>query len=132
MTRKTLRVAKRDAGLEMLDDLDNTPWIPLDPETDRGEHGLTPLVPSPARPHGTPQEQTLTIAIVGSKVDRPCTSRDIFGSLEEILIRIDGDTKSTRAGRARSAKTSAGDGRRQPPRRILDAIQRPTKDPPGD
>jgi hypothetical protein len=80
-----------------------TKWIRLDPETDRGEYGLTPLLVH--RLGHTIENTDVTFAqeLVDFLIERALDGH--FPSLEEILIRIDGDAKTALRG-ARSANAA--------------------------
>src|SRR5580700_11409495 len=91
MTPRTASGKETDTPATGLSGVAETAWIPLDPETDRGEHGLTPLILH--RLSHTVHGEKVTIAqlLTQSLLDRALDGH--FAALEEILIRIDGDAK---------------------------------------
>jgi hypothetical protein len=72
---------------------DDTLWVPLDPETDRGEHGLTPLLLHRLGHKVQGKQCTFAQMVTQELIDLALGGH--FPSLEEILIRIDGDAKTS-------------------------------------
>jgi hypothetical protein len=106
----------------------DTAWIPLDPETDRGENGLTPLILHRLSHQVHGKEVTIAQLLTQSLVDRALDGH--FGAIEEILIRIDGDAKA-RDPAARSTNASF-EIDSDKARRILNALDDQRQGPPGD
>jgi hypothetical protein len=103
------------------------PWVSIDPETDRGQRGLAPLLLH-RMGHNLPgDERTLAQGIVDLLIDAAIDGH--FRSLEEILIRIDGEAKSTQPA-AKFEKTSLEIGEITA-QRILDAYCEPGEGPPS-
>jgi hypothetical protein len=103
-------------------------WISLDPETDRGEHGLTPLLLHRLGHEADSQHRTFAQLLAQKLIDLALGGH--FPSLEEILIRIDGDSKTSEpAARAEKIALEIDD---ITARRILDAYHDTREGPPGD
>ena len=103
------------------------PWVSIDPETDRGQHGLVPLLLH-RMGHNLPgDERTLAQGLVDLLIDAAIDGH--FRSLEEILIRIDGETKSTQPA-AKFVETSLTIDEITA-QRVLDAYRKPGEGPPG-
>jgi hypothetical protein len=104
------------------------PWVFVDPETDCGKYGLTPLLFHRIGHYLPDGSQTIAQVLVNIMIDAALDGH--FRSLEEILIRIDGDAKSTRpAARIEMSSVEFDDATAQ---RILDALCDPGEGPPGD
>ncbi len=95
------------------------PWSPLDPETARGDRGLTALL---RHRLGDRNDEQLTFA---QRLTQKLINGALAGNaryLEEILVRIDGEAKS-REPAAKSAKASVNvDVDEVTALRILDAL----------
>jgi hypothetical protein len=103
-------------------------WISLDPETDRGEHGLTPLLLHRLGHEVDEEHRTFAQLLAQKLIDLALGGH--FPSLEEILIRIDGDAK-TRSPAARSENIELEFDELMA-RRILDAYHDKREGPPCD
>jgi hypothetical protein len=127
MSTKTGGNAKsRDSREDHSDD--GFPWISLDPETDRGENGLTPLILHRLGHVGASNGRTYAQLLAQKVIDLALGGH--FPSLDEILIRIDGDAKTCDPGaRAEKLALEIDDLRA---RRILDAYYDIREGPPGD
>jgi hypothetical protein len=114
----------RDQLLATVFDL---PWIPLDLETDRGQHGLAILLLHRLG-HSLPDGQrTVAQLLIDLMLDR--ANNGHFPSLDQILIRIDGDTKTIEPA-AKVEKTSF-EVDEFTAQRVLDALCKPGEGPPG-
>jgi hypothetical protein len=103
------------------------PWVSIDPETDRGQHGLVPLLLH-RMGHNLPgDERTLAQGLVDLLIDAAIDGH--FRSLEEILIRIDGEAKSAQPA-AKFERTSL-DINERTAQGILDALCEPGEGPPS-
>jgi hypothetical protein len=103
------------------------PWVSIDPETDRGQHGLVPLLLH-RMGHNLPgDERTLAQGLVDLLIDAAIDGH--FRSLEEILIRIDGEAKSAQPA-AKFERTSL-DINESTAQGILDALCEPGEGPPS-
>jgi hypothetical protein len=102
-------------------------WVSVDSETDRGEHGLAPLLLHRMGHYLPGDTQTVAQGVVDLLIDAALDGH--FRSLEEILIRIDGEAKSTQPA-AKFGRTSL-DIDEITAQRILDAFCKPGEGPPG-
>jgi hypothetical protein len=103
------------------------PWISLDPETDRGEHGLTPLLLHRLGHQVDSQQGTFAQMLAQRLIDLALGGH--FPSLEEILIRIDGDAKTSQpAATSSNIAVEIDDLMAQ---RILDLYHDTREGPPG-
>jgi hypothetical protein len=101
------------------------PWDSIDPETDRGQHGLVPLLLH-RMGHNLPgDERTLAQGLVDLLIDAAIGGH--FRSLEEILIRIDGEAKSTQPA-AKFVMTSF-ELDEITAQKVLDAFRKPEEGP---
>jgi hypothetical protein len=101
------------------------PWVSIDPETDRGQHGLVPLLLH-RMGHNLPgDERTLAQGLVDLLIDAAIDGH--FRSLEEILIRIDGEAKSTQPA-AKFVMTSF-ELDEITAQKVLDAFRKPEEGP---
>ena len=101
------------------------PWDSIDPETDRGQHGLVPLLLH-RMGHNLPgDERTLAQGLVDVLIDAAIGGH--FRSLEEILIRIDGEAKSTQPA-AKFVMTSF-ELDEITAQKVLDAFRKPEEGP---
>jgi hypothetical protein len=101
------------------------PWVSIDPETDRGQHGLVPLLLH-RMGHNLPgDERTLAQGLVDLLIDAAIGGH--FRSLEEILIRIDGEAKSTQPA-AKFVMTSF-ELDEITAQKVLDAFRKPEEGP---
>jgi hypothetical protein len=128
MTPKTDPSKQTAAPATDVDGVAKTAWIPLDPETDRGEHGLTPLILHRLSHKVSGQNETIAQLVTQSLLDRALDGH--FGALEEILSRIDGDAKARDpAARSTNASVEIDIAKAQ---RILHALDDQPEGPPGD
>ena len=101
------------------------PWDSIDPDTDRGQHGLVPLLLH-RMGHNLPgDERTLAQGLVDVLIDAAIGGH--FRSLEEILIRIDGEAKSTQPA-AKFVMTSF-ELDEITAQKVLDAFRKPEEGP---
>jgi hypothetical protein len=103
------------------------PWISLDPETDRGKHGLAPLLLHRMGHYLPGDERTVGQGLVDLMIDGAFEGH--FRSLEEILIRIDGEAKSTKP--AATIEMTSIEIDEATAQRVLDAFCKPGEGPPG-
>ena len=103
------------------------PWVFVDPETDCGKYGLTPLLLHRMGHYLPGDERTLAQGLVDLLIDAAIDGH--FRSLEEILIRIDGDAKSTRP--AAKIEMSLFEFDEAAAQRILNALCDPGEGPSG-
>jgi hypothetical protein len=114
----------RDQLLASVFDL---PWISLDPETDRGQHGLAILLLHRLGHYLPDEQRTVAQLLIDLMLDR--ANNGHFPSLDQILIRIDGDTKSIEPA-AKVEKTSFAIDEFTA-QRVLDAVCQPGEGPSG-
>jgi hypothetical protein len=127
MSTKTGSTYKPKDSSDGQDD-DGFPWISLDPETDRGENGLTPLILHRLGHVGDRDGRTFAQLLAQKVIDLALGGH--FPSLDEILIRIDGDCKTCEpAARAEKSSLEIDD---LMAKRILDAYYDKREGPPGD
>jgi hypothetical protein len=103
------------------------PWISRDPDTDAGKHGLAPLLLHRMGHFLPGDKQTVGQGLVDLMIDGAFDGH--FRSLEEILIRIDGETKSTEP--AAKFESNSFEIDEITAQRILDAFCNPGEGPPG-
>jgi hypothetical protein len=103
-------------------------WISLDPETDRGEYGLTPLLLHRLGHEVGGKHCTFAQMLAQKLIDLALGGH--FPSIAEILIRIDGDAKTSQpAAKSADVALELDDLRAQ---RILDTYYDKREGPPGD
>jgi hypothetical protein len=104
------------------------PWVAVDAETDSGKYGLTRLLFHRMGHYLPDGSRTVAHGLVDLLIDTALDGH--FRSLEEILIRIDGDAKSTRP--AAKIEMSLFEFDEAAAQRILNALCDPGEGPPGD
>jgi hypothetical protein len=117
--RKPSSIAKPATEPAELTAITETAWIPLDPETDRGAYGLTPLILHRLGHRVGDSAITYAQKLAHTLLERALEGN--FSALEEILVRIDGDAKSSNPPtRTRNTSIQVDD---LTARRILDALR---------
>jgi hypothetical protein len=103
-------------------------WEPLDDETTAGQHGLTPLLLHRFGHRIASLHRTVAQVLVDRLLERALDGH--HQSFEEIMMRIDGDVKST----GPAVKSAPASIKMDQPtaQRVLDALHVPDEELAGD
>jgi hypothetical protein len=127
MANKTASCTAKETGDVARLVLSELSWHKLDDETTAGQHGLTPLLLHRFGHHIDDSDRTIAQVLVDSLLERALDGH--HQSFEEIMMRIDGDIKSTGPA-VKSAPTSIKMD--QPTaQRVLDALHVPDEELAG-
>jgi hypothetical protein len=120
--------AAKDNGDVARLDLVQLSWEPLDDETTAGQHGLTPLLLHRFGHHIASLRRTVAQVLVDRLLERAIDGH--HQSLEEIMMRIDGDVKSI----GPAVKSAPASIKMDQPtaQRVLDALHVPDEELAGD